>query len=71
MLIVDRDPDTGETHYMVCNDQGLCLIRTTSSAIAAFVNAHSGNIDPNLRLNIGGDPGTRKERYIWHYIRRR
>jgi hypothetical protein len=57
--------------YMVCNDQGLCLIVTTDNAIANFVNKHSKNLDHNLRLNVGGDPGTRKSNpKIFHHIRK-
>jgi hypothetical protein len=56
---------------MVTNDQGLCLIRTTSSAIANFVDSHSRGIDPNLRLCLGGDPGTRKNKSpIWTFVRK-
>jgi hypothetical protein len=56
---------------MVTNDQGSCLIRTTSSALANFVESHSKGIDPQLRLCVGGDPGTRKNRApIWIYVRK-
>jgi len=68
MLIV-REFD-GITQYIVCNDQGICLIVTTSSAIAEFVESHVKGISPDLRLNIGGDPGTKKEKKIWHHIKR-
>ena len=57
---------------MVTNDQGLCLIRTTSSALAFFVDRHSKGINPDLRLCIGGDPGTRKGNApIWTFVRKR
>jgi len=56
---------------MVTNDQGLCLIRTTHFALADFVNAHSRGINPNLRLCIGGDPGTKeKNAPIWTFVRK-
>jgi hypothetical protein len=56
---------------MVTNDQGLCLIRTTDSAIAEFVDRHSKGVDPNLRLTVGGDPGSRdRSPPIWKHIRR-
>lgn len=56
---------------MVTNDQGLCLIRTTDGAIADFVNRHSNNVDPELRLIVGGDYGTKvKNPPIWKHIRR-
>jgi hypothetical protein len=70
MLIIDRDPETGQTCYIVCNDAGLCLIRTTSSAIAYFVEQHTKGTSVHLRLNVGGDPGTRKDRHIWQHVRR-
>ena len=72
MLFVDRDDVGGETIYMVCNDKGLCLIRTTNGAIATFVNDRSKGIDPNLRLTIGGDPGTKKSgpKPVFHHIRK-
>ncbi len=70
MLFRDED-ENGMITYMVCNDQGSCLIRTTSGNIAAFVNNHSKGIDPNLRLLIGGDPGSRQSKKpIFHHIRR-
>lgn len=70
MLLCDQD-ENGICTYMVCNDQGGCLIRTTSRAIAHFVNAHSKGIDPNLRLTVGGDPGTRLAHHpIFHHIRK-
>lgn len=70
MLFVDED-ENGICTYMVCNDQGSCLIRTTSSHIAYFVHKHSKGIDPSLRLTVGGDPGARKaQRPIFHHIRR-
>ena len=72
MLFTERDEFGGSTMYMVCNDQGLCLIRTTNGAIATFVHKHSKGIDPNLRLTVGGDPGTKKSgpKPIFHHIRR-
>jgi hypothetical protein len=68
MLFV-RDFD-GITQYVVCNEVGICLIVTTSSAIAEFVESHVSGIPPELRLNIGGDPGTKKEKKLWHHIKR-
>jgi hypothetical protein len=57
--------------YMVTNDQGLCLIRTTDSEIAKFVNQHSKGVDPKLRLTVGGDPGSKdKNPPIWKHVRR-
>jgi len=69
MLFIERDR-YGITTYMVTNDQGLCLIRTTNGRLATFVDAHSKGIDPELRLRIRGDPGTPNEKPIWTHRRR-
>ncbi len=69
MLIVDYD-DLGIATYMVCNSQGLCLIRTTSSRIAAYIERHVHRAHPDLRLMVGGDPGSRVPKLIWRHIRR-
>ena len=68
MLYVDED-ETGLERYMVTNDQGLCLIRTTSRAIAYFVNEHS-RIPAGYILVVGGDPKSRRKqnRPIFHHI---
>ena len=71
MLRVKETHDV--TYYIVSNNQGTILIYTTSSAIAYFVETHTHNLDPNLRLNVGGDPGTRRTNLhhpIFHHIRR-
>ena len=70
MLIVDQDPQTGVSTYMVCNDAGFCLIRTTSSKIANYVDRHSRGIPQTLRLTVGGDPGTKTSQHIWQHVRR-
>lgn len=70
MLFTDQDKDTGITTYMVCNDAGLCLIRTTSSRIANYVNNHTRGVPPTLRLTVGGDPGTRTTNHLWQHVRR-
>ena len=70
MLFTDYD-DCGIPIYTVCNNQGLCLIRTTDSAIAEFVEYHSKNVDPSLRLTVGGDRGTHQyNNPIFTHIRR-
>ena len=70
MLITDQDPE-GCVIYTVCNDQGLCLIRTRDRQIAEYVDYHSRGINSRLRLTVGGDPGTgRGNKPIWQYIRR-
>lgn len=71
MLYQDQDQLTGITTYMVCNNQGLCLIRTTSSRIANFIDQYTVKLDPSLRLLIGGDPGSRElSKPLFHHIRR-
>lgn len=56
---------------MVTNDQGLCLIRTTHSGLATFVDSHSRGVNPSLRLCVGGDPGTRNNQSpIWTFVRK-
>jgi hypothetical protein len=70
MLIYDLD-DCGVPVYMVCNDQGVCLIRTKDFAIASFVENHSHGIDPSLRLTVGGDRGTAQyNNPIFYHVRR-
>lgn len=70
MLHTDID-ECGIPVYMVTNDQGLCLIRTKDYAIANFVAIHATGIPPDLRLVVGGDPGTRTLRPpIWAHIRK-
>ena len=68
MLII-RNFD-GITQFVVCNEAGKCLIVTTSSKIAMFVENHVKGIPSDLRLNIGGDPGTKVEKKLWHHIKR-
>jgi hypothetical protein len=71
MLHVTNDND-GLPIYMVTNNQGLCLIRTTNGGIALYINAFTKNINPNLRLNVGGDSGTKNvlSPRIFHHVRR-
>lgn len=35
-----------------------------------FVERHVKGIPSDLRLNIGGDPGTKEEKKLWHHIKR-
>ena len=69
MLYYDRD-SYGITTYTVTNDQGLCLIRTTDAQLATFVDVHSKGVNPELRLRVGGDKGTAKEKQIWTHVRK-
>lgn len=69
--MIFRTDDQGQTMYMVTNTQGLCLIRTSNGAIAHYVNAFTKQINPNLRLNVQGDPGTRsRPAKIFHHVSR-
>jgi hypothetical protein len=69
MLFISQD-ETGCNRYMVTNDQGLCLIYTSDGAMATFVDKHSRGLDPELRLVVGGDPGTRGALApLFHHIR--
>jgi hypothetical protein len=71
MLYVTED-DCGLPMYMVTNNEGLCLIRTTNGGMALYINAFTKNINPNLRINVGGDPGTKNNpsTRIFHHVRR-
>ena len=70
MLFADYD-DYGCIMYTVCNDQGLCLIRTSNGLIARYVHILSRGVAPDLRLTVGGDPGTRQARHpVFHHVRR-
>jgi hypothetical protein len=69
VIFIERD-HCGITTYMVCNDAGICLIRTTSSRIAFYVESHVHGVDPSLRLTIGGDPGAKIKRSLWTHVRR-
>jgi len=70
MLFQEEDVNTGVITYMVCNSQGLCLIRTTSSRIANYVERHAKYAGTDLRLMVGGDPGSRTPKLIWSHVRR-
>jgi hypothetical protein len=69
MLFSERD-QFGITVYTVCNDQGVCLIRTTDGAIARFVHHNSFGVSPDLRLRIGGDKGAAMANPLWRHVRR-
>jgi hypothetical protein len=71
MLYVSED-DCGLPMYMVTNNEGLCLIRTTDGYTAMVLDSITKNINPNLRINVGGDPGTRNvlSPRIFHHVRR-
>lgn len=70
--MIYRSDDGGTSMYMVTNNEGLCLIRTTNGGLALYVNAFTKQINPNLRLTVGGDPGTRNTARprIFHHVSR-
>lgn len=55
--------------YTVTNDQGLVLLYTSDSRMAHFINNQSKGVDSELRLRVGGDPGTILDKSIWHHVR--
>ena len=57
MLFTDEDRLTGQVTYTVCNDAGLCMIRTTSRSIAYFVNDHVKGIPADYKLTVGNTLG--------------
>ena len=71
MIIQDRDP-WGLSKWMVVNNQGLCLVSTTDGRLAKFVEYHvRQGVAAELRLLIGGDPGSANTATpIWHHVRR-
>jgi len=60
-----------ESKHVVTNNVGLILIYTTNGYLATIVNSFTPTLNPNLRLNVGGDPRTRKSNpRIFHHVRR-
>jgi hypothetical protein len=57
------------TMYIVTNDEGQILLYTSDSRMANYVNARSKGIDSEFRLRVGGDPGTKTSKSIWHHVR--
>lgn len=56
--------------YIVTNDEGSILLYTSNGKIATFVNERSKGVDPELRLRVGGDPGSKVENPpLWHHVR--
>ena len=66
-----RELDLEEWH-VVTNRADQILIYTTSSSIAHFINNFTPTLNNNLRLNVGGDPGTKShsDKRIFHHVRR-
>jgi hypothetical protein len=69
-MLFAREDGEGVIQYVVCNEAGDCLIVTTSSKIANFIERNVKGVPSSLRLNIGGDPGTKTERKLWHHVRK-
>ena len=57
------------TMYIVTNDKGQILLYTSDSRMANYVNNRSKGIDPEFRLRVGGDSGTKTSKSIWHHVR--
>jgi hypothetical protein len=57
------------TMYIVANDKGQILLYTSNSKMAHFVDERSRGVDPEFRLRVGGDPGTKTSNSIWHHVR--
>ena len=55
--------------YIVTNDEGAILLYTSDSKMANYVNDRSKGVDPEFRLRVGGDPGTKTSSSIWHHVR--
>jgi hypothetical protein len=53
--------------YSVYNNSGSLLLYTTSGRMANFVADHARSVDSDMRLRVGGDPGTRnkKQQGVW------
>jgi hypothetical protein len=71
LYVNDND---GTFMYLVTNNQGLCLVYTSDGYTARIVDSFSSkkNFSPDLRVNVGGDPGTRNNLTprIFHHVRR-
>lgn len=68
MLYVSKSGLT--TMYIVTNDEGLILLYTSNGKMAHYVSEKSKGIDPNLRLRVGGDKGTKTDNPLWHHVRK-
>ena len=65
-----RRNDIGvERFYSAYNNSGSLLIYTTSGKMASFVADHARLVDSDMRLRVGGDPGTVTERRHGVWIR--
>lgn len=55
--------------YSAYNNSGSLLLYTTSGKMAAFVADHARLVDSDMRLRVGGDPGTTTEKRHGVWIR--
>ena len=69
MLFIDRD-EHGTCQYIVTNDAGLCLIRTSSRKIADYVNYYSYGAPLDARIAVGGDRNHPEIGPIWRFSRK-
>ena len=56
--------------YMVTNDAGLCLIRTSNRKIADYVNYYSYGAPLDAQIAVGGDRGHPEIGPIWRFPRK-
>lgn len=68
MLFTSYD-DCGVPIYMVTNDVGLCLIRTSNHKIANYVNYYSYGAPLDAQIAVGGDLGHPEIGPIWRFRR--
>lgn len=68
MLFIDRD-ENGISYYMVTNDAGLCLIRTSNKKIADYVNYYSYGAPLDAQIAVGGDQGHPEIGPMWRFRR--
>lgn len=69
MLFVSRN-QYGIATYTVTNDYGLCLIVTTDSQTADYVNYHSYRAHIDARLAVGGDVDHPESGILWRFPRK-
>ena len=68
MLFIDRD-ERGVAQYMVTNDAGFCLIRTSNRKIADYVNYYSYGAPLDARIAVGGDHNHPDIGPLWSFRR--
>ena len=69
MLYIERD-EYGTSQYMVTNDAGLCLVRTSNRKIADYVNYYSYGAPLDAQIAVGGDRNHPEIGPIWRFSRK-